>query len=74
VFDRFWRRPNGETRDRETGLGLAIVRQIIEAHGGQARLFSAVGRGSTFVLWLPTAAAGGSAWPDADPVAAQTAT
>ncbi len=53
VFDRFWRGPAtpGE-HDRRTGLGLAIVRQIIEAHGGQARLFSAGDAGSTFVLWL----------------------
>jgi signal transduction histidine kinase len=73
VFDRFWRRPNGEetgagTRDRGTGLGLAIVRQIIEAHGGHARLFSAMGQGSTFVLWLPAADVGDSAPPDADPL------
>ncbi|MGW0823963.1 sensor histidine kinase [Streptomyces sp. NPDC002845] len=54
VFDRFWRaRTNGETRDRHAGLGLAIVRQIVESHGGQVRLFSRVGEGSTFVLWLP---------------------
>ncbi|HEU5161459.1 MAG TPA: HAMP domain-containing sensor histidine kinase [Streptosporangiaceae bacterium] len=79
VFDRFWRRPNGEqtgapTGDRGTGLGLAIVRQIIEAHGGQARLFSAVGRGSTFVLWLPAADAGESAPPDVDPLGALPST
>jgi signal transduction histidine kinase len=73
VFDRFWRRPNGEqasprSRDRRTGLGLAIVRQIIEAHGGQVRLFSAVGEGSTFVLWLPAAEPGGAAPPDVNPL------
>ncbi|MFJ5262837.1 sensor histidine kinase [Streptomyces sp. NPDC088387] len=54
VFDRFWRaKANGGTRDRHAGLGLAIVRQIVESHGGQVRLFSRVGEGSTFVLWLP---------------------
>jgi signal transduction histidine kinase len=72
VFDRFWRRPNGEQgRDRRTGLGLAIVRQIIEAHGGQVRLFSAPGQGSTFVLWLPVTETGASAPPDADPLGVQ---
>jgi signal transduction histidine kinase len=69
VFDRFWRRPNGEQgRDRRTGLGLAIVRQIIEAHGGQVRLFSALGAGSTFVLWLPVTESGDTAPPDTDPL------
>jgi signal transduction histidine kinase len=56
VFDRFWRgrdAPGGQ--DGHTGLGLAIVRQIVEAHGGRVRLFSRVGAGSTFVLWLPPA-------------------
>ncbi|WP_328503891.1 ATP-binding protein [Streptomyces sp. NBC_00457] len=54
VFDRFWRaKGNGGNRDRHAGLGLAIVRQIVESHGGQIRLFSQVGEGSTFVLWFP---------------------
>ncbi|MFE6285332.1 sensor histidine kinase [Streptomyces sp. NPDC057877] len=54
VFDRFWRaRPGSGNRDRHAGLGLAIVRQIVESHGGQVRLFSRVGEGSTFVLWFP---------------------
>ncbi|MCT9078099.1 sensor histidine kinase [Streptomyces fulvoviolaceus] len=53
VFDRFWRaKPGAGGRDRHAGLGLAIVRQIVESHGGQVRLFSRVGEGSTFVLWL----------------------
>jgi signal transduction histidine kinase len=52
VFDRFWHGPSPRGDDRHTGLGLAIVRQIVEAHGGQTRLFSREGIGSTFVLWL----------------------
>ncbi|MDF5757022.1 HAMP domain-containing sensor histidine kinase [Spongiactinospora sp. TRM90649] len=52
VFDRFWRGETGR-RDRHSGLGLAIVRQIAESHGGHVRLFSRLGVGSTFVLWLP---------------------
>ena len=54
VFDRFWRGRDASGAGH-TGLGLAIVRQIVEAHGGRVRLFSRVGMGSTFVLWLPPA-------------------
>ncbi|GLY24269.1 HAMP domain-containing sensor histidine kinase [Micromonospora sp. NBRC 101691] len=55
VFDRFWRGETGQgaSRDRRTGLGLAIVRQIVESHGGHAAVFSRLGAGSTFALWLP---------------------
>jgi signal transduction histidine kinase len=54
VFDRFWRADRARARaDGGTGLGLAIVRQIVESHGGQVRLQSKVGVGSSFVIWLP---------------------
>ncbi|MEV0380253.1 HAMP domain-containing sensor histidine kinase [Nonomuraea sp. NPDC050643] len=52
VFDRFWR-GDSSRRDRHTGLGLAIVRQIVESHGGRVAVFSRLGQGATFVLWLP---------------------
>jgi len=56
VFDRFWRADKARSRaDGGTGLGLAIVRQIVESHGGQIRLQSKVGIGSSFVIWLPIA-------------------
>ena len=59
VFDRFYSATNGSPPEREpgrepgTGIGLAIARQIVEAHDGRLALFSATGRGSTFVIWLP---------------------
>jgi signal transduction histidine kinase len=53
VFDRFYRGNRGRTGDNGTGLGLSIARQIIESHGGQLVVFSTVGLGSTFVIWLP---------------------
>ena len=56
VFDRFWRADRARARaDGGTGLGLAIVRQIVEGHGGEVRLHSKVGVGSSFVVWLPIA-------------------
>jgi len=54
VFDRFWRADKARARaDGGTGLGLAIVRQIVQGHGGEVRLHSKVGVGSSFVVWLP---------------------
>ncbi len=35
------------------GLGLALVKEIVEAHGGQVKVQSAVGRGSAFRVTLP---------------------
>jgi signal transduction histidine kinase len=68
VFDRFWR-GEASRRDRHTGLGLAIVRQIVESHGGRVAVFSEVGQGSTFVLWLPARDAAGGPVPGHNPLA-----
>lgn len=55
VFDRF-RQGHTATEKRGgrgSGLGLAIARQIVESHEGKLALFSTLGVGSTFVIWLP---------------------
>jgi signal transduction histidine kinase len=36
-----------------SGLGLSIVQAIAAAHGGQARLMSAPGAGTTVQVWIP---------------------
>jgi signal transduction histidine kinase len=46
--------------EKSTGLGLVIVKRIAEAHGGEVKARSRVGRGTTFHVMLPidTAATG----------------
>ncbi|PRY54108.1 signal transduction histidine kinase [Knoellia remsis] len=53
VFDRFRRTGPAEGNGEGHGLGLAIARQVVESHEGRIALFSEVGVGSTFVVWLP---------------------
>ncbi len=55
IFDEFSQiRGKIQTRQREgSGLGLAIAKRIVEAHGGQIEVESALGRGSTFRFFLP---------------------
>jgi PAS domain S-box-containing protein len=54
VFDRFWHKRRG-VGGNGRGLGLAITRGIVEAHGGQLRAESTLGRGSEFSFTLPVA-------------------
>jgi len=54
VFERFWRTDRSRSRSLGgSGLGLSIVQQVAQAHSGLVRLSSEVGRGSTFVIWIP---------------------
>ena len=55
VFERFYRVDPARSRETGgTGLGLAIVKHIVNNHGGQVRVWSSPGSGSTFTLELPS--------------------
>jgi PAS domain S-box-containing protein len=54
IFERFQQVDVSDARNNEgTGLGLAICRSIIQQHGGQIWVESALGVGSTFSFILP---------------------
>ncbi len=56
IFERFYRVDRARSRDTGgTGLGLAIVRHVASNLGGDVRVTSEEGRGSTFTLTLPAA-------------------
>ena len=54
LFTPFFRSPDQNIRDEPgTGLGLSIIKNIIESHGGQLTVESALGKGSSFTFILP---------------------
>jgi len=54
IFDRFYRAEKSRTRSKISGfgLGLSIANWIVEHHGGQIKVESKEGVGTTFVIWL----------------------
>jgi two-component system sensor histidine kinase ResE len=52
IFDRFYR-AQGSSRADGTGLGLALAREISDHLGGEIRVQSQPGAGSTFSVTLP---------------------
>ena len=54
IFDKLYRarRPKGRPVEG-SGLGLTLAQQIIHAHGGDIKVESELGRGTTFTFTLP---------------------
>jgi two-component system phosphate regulon sensor histidine kinase PhoR len=54
IFERFYRTDTARSRELGgTGLGLAIVKHLSRLHGGEARVESSLGKGTTFIIDLP---------------------
>lgn len=48
IFDFYF-----STKEKGSGIGLALALQIVEEHGGVIKVESELGRGSTFLVFLP---------------------
>ena len=48
IFEPFF-----STKEEGIGLGLPIAQRIVEEHGGEVRVESKVGQGTTFTIALP---------------------
>ncbi|TAL46226.1 MAG: two-component sensor histidine kinase [Salinibacterium sp.] len=56
VFERFFRTDPARSRNTGgSGLGLSIVKHVVQNHGGDVRVWSQPGHGSTFTIRLPEA-------------------
>jgi signal transduction histidine kinase len=65
IFQRFTQVDSSASRTQGgTGLGLTIVRELVELHGGEIRVQSKLGKGSSFIFTMPIST------QQADPLAA----
>lgn len=54
VFDRFYQADTSTTRHYEgTGIGLSLAKELVSLHGGEIKVESEWGEGSTFKVLLP---------------------
>ena len=55
VFEEFQQVGDPDRQRAGTGLGMALTKRLVEAHGGEITLASALGQGSTFTVRMPAA-------------------
>jgi signal transduction histidine kinase len=54
IFEKFYRAREGTAKySAGAGLGLALVKHIMDAHGGEVKVQSKMGKGSSFTLLFP---------------------
>lgn len=63
LFEPFNRLGRQRAAARGTGLGLVVTRQLVQAMGGELKVESAPGEGSTFTIVLPRTATQNSGTP-----------
>ena len=54
IFEPFVQLGTSQEIAPGVGLGLSNTKKLVEAHGGRIDVSSTLGKGSTFIIWLPT--------------------